>query len=487
MDEKPIDRALFLASLLTIAFAFLACLPALFVPIGLTAEGDALDYRVPLLKWILRHGAYPNWPNTYVDDFPLLGELLMLPFFAIKPEAARFVSILAYLGIGFCTAGIGAELLPERARAERKPLFWFVGASVLGLQCILVPAAHVMVDNIAAAFALGSLLYLLRRRYDTSALLLAAALATRYTIWGAMPGALAALYWIERNSPARARTRMLLRYGALAGLGAAPFLLRNLALHGNPVYPLGNDWFGLPPVAAFDGWGRGKGPLALLLFPFDLLYTHSFVRELFDTKSYTNGFYVYRLGYLFYAQLGALLVLLAWRKPRFGHAEKAPAVALFALGQFLLWWFGSQQLRFLGCGMALLHLAVLYAIFRRAPRGLLVAGALLPMLSVAYVQSETWQIFTGKRESFRASAYTQSAIRCLARANVGKEQVVGFASRDALLGNFDFDFVYVSPNNLYLPGGPPEQPDFIYTGLDFRARENYIAWPVEKPCLLKKK
>lgn len=479
--EKPLERALLLAARLTVFFAALACVPALLVPIGLVAEGDALDYRVPMLKWILRHGSYPNWPSTYVDDFPLLGELLMLPFFAFKQEFARLVPIFAYFGIGAFTALIGTELLPEKT--ERRTLFWFLFASVLGLQPVLVPAAHVMVDNTAACFALGSLYFLLKRSYHTSALFLAAALATRYTIWGAAPGALAALFFLEKQNPQRGK--ILLSYAALASIGAAPFLLRNFILHGNPVYPLLNSWFGLPTVAAFDGWGRGRGPVALLLFPYDLLYTHSFVRELFDTKSYTNGFFVYRVGYLFYAQL-ALLSLVLLKQKKFRFSDKTKAAVLFGLGHFLLWWFGSQQMRFLGCGMALLNVFLLCAIYARAPKAALVAFALLPIFSIACVQQEPWNIWRGKAEAFRDSGYAQSAVRCLARAGLAPDSVVGFASRDALLGFFDFDYVYLSPNNLYIADGAESTPDFIYTGLDFRAREGYLRWPPDKPCLLKR-
>jgi hypothetical protein len=66
---------------------------------------------------------------------------------------------------------------------------------------------------------------------------------------------------------------------------------------------------------------------------------------------------------------------------------------------------------------------------------------------------------------------------------------VGFPSRDVTNGFFDFDFVFLSPNNLHLhlPGTPPApEPDFIYSGLDFRERAGYAPWPTEKPCLLKR-
>lgn len=205
MRPNKLPERVYLAVVL---LALLACLPALFVPLGLSAEGDAVDYRVPLLKWILRHHALPDWRWTFVDDYPLLGDLLMLPFVAVKPELARVVSITAYFAAAAFGAGVGVELSPP---AARRPLFLFYFAGLLGLRPLVVPATLVMVDNVATAFALGALYFLLRRSYDRSAALLACALATRYTIWGAAPGALLAYWQLEKPHAGR-----LVRYAAIA-------------------------------------------------------------------------------------------------------------------------------------------------------------------------------------------------------------------------------------------------------------------------------
>lgn len=488
---RKIESFLERACLLTIALSLLAALPALLVPPGLSAEGDALDYRIPLMKWILRHGAYPDWRWTFVDDYPLLGELLMLPFLALKTELARLVPILAYAAAAAFTGAIGAELLPAERRAEKKAFFLFAFASALGLQPLLVQSNHVMVDNIAAAFALGSLYFLLRERTGASALLMAGALATRYSIWGAAPGAVFALLILR---PPGSRAKEAAWFTAVASLGALPFVARNLLLHGNPVFPLLNGFFQGAPVTAFDGWGRGQGPLALLLFPYDLFYTNSFVKEIFDTRTLSHGFYVYKVGNLFYLQLAALL-LLALRFPSSlaaslrTHNPKARAVAVFALCHFAAWWAGSQQLRFLGCGLALLNLCVLLPLFTRAPKPLLAALALAPLLAVGAVQQESWRLALGRERPLRDTGYVQSARNCFERAGVGPAALVGFPNRDVTNGFFDYDFVFLSPNNLYvaLPGAAPAPvPDFVYSGLDFRPREGFEPWPKNEPCLLKK-
>jgi len=491
--ETPLDRALFLACLITILAALLACVPAFFVPIGFLAEGDALDYRVPILKWMLRHGSYPNWNWTFVDDYPMLGELLMLPFFALKQELARVVAVLAYFGAAAFGALIGVELLPERLAGEKRAFFLFALASLLGLQPLLVQADHVMVDNVASCFALGSLWLLLRGKTLPAACLMAGALATRYMIWGAAPGAAAALLLLRNGQKNRAREVVL--FTLVAGLGALPFLVRNALLNGNPFFPLLNDLFGGEPIAAFDGWGRGKGLLELLLFPYDLLYTNSFVRALFDTKAPPDGYYVYKLSFLFYIQLFLVLLidLLHGREilrslRKVAASPKVRAVALFGLFHFLFWWLGSQQLRFFGCGLALANLFLLYYLFTRLPKGLVVALALLPLAAILLVRQESWRIAFGKQVSLRDSGYVLSAERCFQRAGLQPGDVVGFPNRDVINGYFDFDFVFLSPNNLFIkPPGQPSAPlpRFVYSGIDFSDREGYLRWPEEKPCLLR--
>src|SRR5207253_11389847 len=88
-------------------FAFLVALPSLLTAIGLPPEGDAVDYHVPIIKWMLKYHRYPNWPWTVVDDFPMLAEILMLPFFAIYGGLGRLVTITAY----FACAVFGALIV----------------------------------------------------------------------------------------------------------------------------------------------------------------------------------------------------------------------------------------------------------------------------------------------------------------------------------------------------------------------------------------
>lgn len=483
-ESTLLARALRFAPYVTIIAAFLACLPSLGIPFGLASEGDALDYHIPILKWMLRHHAYPNWSWTYADDYPMLGELLMLPFFAVKQELARLVAILAYFGAAFFAALIGAEFLPADRHGEKRQVRLFLFAGLLGFQPLLVQACQVMVDNLAACFTLGTLYALLRGRVAWAGGVLAAALATRYSAWGAAPAGFCALLVLRRGKPGFAREAFLFTF--LASLGALPFLIRNWVLNGNPVYPLLDSYFHGEPFTVMDRWGRGKGLTALLLFPYDLLYTHTFVRELFDTRTMPAGYFSYRLGFLTYLQmLGA--AMFARAIPRTNPAV-VRASAVFALGLFLFWWFGAQVLRYFGAGLALADAALLFLIAERASREIRLAFALAPILTIALVQGESWRIAFGREPAFRSSAFVASAESCFVRAGVPANAVMGWTSRDALNGYFDYDFVFLPPNELYrsLPGVPPPVADFIYSGIDFRLVPGYQPWPAVKPCLLRR-
>ncbi len=77
-----------------------------------------------------------------------------------------------------------------------------------------------------------------------------------------------AIVWPE---PRRGVLRML-AVGGVALAIAAPWYLRNMALTGNPIYPLLNKWF-RGPALGFSGieYGHGRDLLHLLVSPFDLL------------------------------------------------------------------------------------------------------------------------------------------------------------------------------------------------------------------------
>ena len=447
------------ASAITIAAALLLALPALLVPLGLPIEGDAVDYRVPLIRWMLRHGQYPNFPWTMVDDYPMLGELLMLPFYALHPALARLVPLAGYFGLGAAGGALAADLDGGRSGFSRRTLF----LAGLAWTCALRPVT-LQANLLMAAWILWALVFSLRGRALPAGLCTAAALATRYNAWG-VAGILPFLLWYFSKT---LRTRNFLLGGALAALGALPFMARNYLLNGgHPFFPVG-----VPELMRDVGeYGRGKDLYSFVLLPFDLLYTNSFVR----------GFFDYTFGKLFYVQL-ALVALFCAKGRKSGHTGVIWfASALFAVLGLVVWFESSQQLRFLDPVLVIVNMMMLVALSRRAPAGVSASVIFLGIFSFLSVQRNAIGIAFGK-ESSEFVEKGRIAQACVATAGVG-EAAVGVVHRDGSLGFLNQDFIFLPGHPYYVPGVPIAAPEWI---LGLESREGYRPWPPEKPCLLRK-
>lgn len=496
-SDQRLGRWLGYLSWLVILFAFLALLPSFWVPIGLPQEGDAVAYRVPLLKWILRHHAYPNWPWTYVEDYPVLGELLLLPFFAVSEKLIRVVPIFFYFSSAVLAVKISLEIFPL-TKEGRRDFFFFCLANALALHPLLLQSNAVMVDNAATTFALASLYCCLRLRAGCSSVFLGLALATRYSAWGFFPGALLANLRMEWES-VRKRGRSLWMV-ALSLLLVAPFLARNLALNGNPVFPLLNDWINGEPAFRFDSWGRGKGLGDLLLFPYDLLYTNSFENPFFDVDPAfkvlvpVEHFSFYTVGFLFSLQLllVAALALTGGRKTlevarRASVRPGTQALLLFLGCHFVFWWVGSQQLRFLVPELLLASVLMTRYFYPRLARPLLLLPLAGAVFSIFSVHSHAWQLAAGKIPNNRDLPFVRQNLDCIDRLNLRPGEVVGHQRPGLYLGYGDYDFVYLPPYpHYFLPGGTAPEADYVMDDLNAGAYPGYEPWPRERPCAFRK-
>jgi 4-amino-4-deoxy-L-arabinose transferase-like glycosyltransferase len=153
------------------------------------------------------------------------------------------------------------------------------------------------------------------------------------------------LQWARRRHSGR---ETLSAIGLLCGttaLVAAPWVLRNLAWTGNPVYPFAYRWLGATPTMAWDSWraawytrpgsGLGRDAWAWFLLPWTLTLG---IRDM--------NFYDGRLGPLF---LLALPFLVAWGLRIFGkRGPRPPALSVligFGLIQYVAWTIGVVNSR----------------------------------------------------------------------------------------------------------------------------------------------
>ncbi len=466
-----------------LAFVFVvAALPVAFLlPLGSNWEGDSADYRIPFIRWIVRHGSLPHWPWTFIDDYPVLAELLMAPLHAITPALARLVPMAAYLGTALLFGSFLAHWLQRHG--EKKWIFWVGACWALSLRPLALQGASLMTDMVGACGIIGVLASLERKSYKGIFLFAALTAAAKYSAWPGLAAMGAALLLVHFSQP-----RFFLA-AALGGLaGALPTLVRNYFVNGgNPFFPLFIRVLG-PATAAdqsvmhYGQFGRGNSFLDFLLLPYDLVITNSFQRNFYD----------YVVGKPFLLQIGLTSACTLWlllRGRRFsadGPEKKSLQFLLvFLLLSTLAWFVTAQQMRFY-----VVPLLVVQALLMRALLGLgapRLAGflGLLCIPGILSIQSEYIKLLRDPGRSTGLSNLPH-AQACLSQ--IPKGTVVGYTGRPGILGFFDEDFVFV-PDNPYFAirsDIPPPMPEFIYGPLAASYQEHYEPWPAENPCAHKR-
>ncbi len=466
-----------------ILYAFMALLPSFWVPIGLPHEGDSLNYRIPILKWMLRHHSYPNWEFTYIDDYPMLGELLLLPFFAVSETFARLVPMLFYFLTALFATKIALQFVKTEAHQHSFALVVFF--SVLGLHPLLLQSNILMVDGMATAMTLASLHFCLRGKPLHSGIFLGIAMASRYSIWGVLIGALLANGLQRKNK----RDLFLFLFPILILL--SPFIARNWIYNGNPIYPIFSEFINGQQTFSFDQWGRGKGLIALLLFPYDLFVTNSFHSSIFDTRFPFFDYYIFTVGWGLQITLATALIVLLWQWKKIQpkaliNSPSAKIIAFYFLSHFIYWWVGSQQLRFFVFELTLILVLLLAFLYNYGPKILLLPLVIISFYSITNVHRESWNIATGKSVAYQDLPFVKNHRDCLGRLDIGNNAIIGHNKADTFLGFGNYDFVFLPPHPYAVTSSNTTSPDYLFDGTDKKEIPGYQRWPYQKPCVWKK-
>lgn len=197
---------------------------------------DALTYHLPLPAHYLRCGSLADSHDILNSTFPQAVEMLYLWMLAWEPSGQ------AALAVNLVCLPLLVVLTVKLARALGAPRPWRLLA---GLAVLLMPmtnrlAGYHTTDIPLAAFSTLALLLLARRQYGTALLAAGMAAACKYTGLIIFAGVLAAVLW---QADWRARLRLLLWAPLALLLTAGPWLLRNVAHTGNPVYPFARAYF----------------------------------------------------------------------------------------------------------------------------------------------------------------------------------------------------------------------------------------------------
>ncbi|HBL15820.1 MAG: hypothetical protein A2X36_13490 [Elusimicrobia bacterium GWA2_69_24] len=250
----PVASAALVAAL---AGAVLYELPFLLAP---ETFYDALVYHLNLPNlYLIEHRIVPTPSNIY-SGIPAIPQMLYAQAMAVGgPAAARWVNAAWGPATGLLLAGIAVR--------------WGLGGAGLWaagfylLTPLVLYESHRTSVGLAWGFfltaAFGALLAALeepagtperRRWWIVAGLLAGTAMATKYPAWGLPFAAAAAVLFHARRAPAaRARLPELALAVLAAAAALSPWLAKNAAFYGNPVYPYLHETFTSSP-ASRAGW-----------------------------------------------------------------------------------------------------------------------------------------------------------------------------------------------------------------------------------------
>ena len=338
---------------------------------------DALVYHLGLPNLYRLNGGLTATPTVAYSGFPMLIEWAYAWALFFSDE------ISAKLLHWACAAGVAAAFLGLGARRKRPLIGWIACVVFLGASISIYNVTKAAVDMGSAFFTLlaaSSLALHLSRRsqepraagaLELSAAFCGLALGVKYINWPLLPLTLIVLAALGEPK------RNLIRYGLIALALLTPWIVKNLALYHNPVFPFFQE--ALAPNALYaaswrrlreDAWGRnwaalfsdGPALIKALLHPWFL--TIEGVTE-FDS-----------VGPVFLIGLAGLV----WLRP----ASVESRFWLWIIcGLWTAWWTTSAMPRFFMPGLCLLSV-VLGVVIERVPNRWARSGLLALIAGFAF-------------------------------------------------------------------------------------------------------
>lgn len=348
---------------------------------------DALVYHLALPGLYRSNGGLIATPTNVYSGFPQLMEwAYTLMLFLSDEISAKLLHWACGLGIATAFVGLGV-------RAKRPMAGWVACVIFLSTPMTIYNVVKAAVDVGSSFFILlsvcGLMIHLAEREANPestswmtlSAVFCGLAMGVKYTNWPLLPVLLLSLAWL--GSP-RAR---LIRFAAISGCLVLPWVLRNVVLYHNPIFPFLQDliaphWPFEPAWRRLraDAWGRdwpatlrdGPALFKALLHPW------------FVTVKGNSEFD--HLGPLYLAGLPALL----WLRP---SRTESKLLLWSVLGLWLFWFSTTSMPRFLLPGFALLSVFLGLAADQiedaRLRRGLAVLLAALALDAAIYFVDTT--------------------------------------------------------------------------------------------------
>lgn len=230
-------------------FCLIACVNALAPPD--TLEWDSLAYHLAVPKIWAAAGSPIYLPTQHHSNFPFAIDILYMPLLQLGESAAKGLSV------GILVLGLVA-LFGWMRRLFGEASGWWAAIGFAAVPVVLWETGTAYIDVAHGLFAGMAFLYLgeirTQPRWALIALLLGLACASKYTglqaVVAASVVAAPVLFSTWRRSFPRLAVTMLIAVAI-----GSPWMVRNIANTGNPVYPFLYERFG------GQGWDQWRADI----------------------------------------------------------------------------------------------------------------------------------------------------------------------------------------------------------------------------------
>jgi hypothetical protein len=315
-----------------------ACLPPGLLWTGEARGYDVLEYHLQAPREYYDAGQIQFLPNNVYASFPLGVETLylLLMYLAGGPLAAAIPAQLLHAALGALTV---AALVAWTPRGWPRILVALVAGTTVWLAYLGALAYVELGVLFFAAVAAGLIVSEDPGPRVALAAGICAGLAAgcKYTALALVAAALGLAWLITMRGGVKIRASRLAMYSLGAVLAFSPWLIRNAAFTGNPVYPFAYGWFGGRDwsAAQAEQWQRGHAmPPESSSVP---ARARIAFEELFNSGMYNQALWLLGLGGL------ALLAVergqsdAAEEARPAGGRRQAAALALWAVLIVLAW------------------------------------------------------------------------------------------------------------------------------------------------------
>ncbi len=355
---------------------------------------DSLVYHLGLMNLYRLEGGIVATPANLYSGFPMLLEWVYAFLLYFGDE------IFAKLAHWGCALGVTLSFCGLALRCRRPLAGWLASILFLSVPVLLYNVMRAGVD-VGSAFAILLCVHALAIRvsfpeeegwnggWALPAVFLAVAMGIKYVNWPLWGAFLVLLLFLRVPKP------IVLRFGALSGALTLPWILKNIVLTRNPVFPFFHELFVSDPpfpvnwrTLRVDAWGRHWSKIL------------EGGRHLWELIA--HPWYITIRGSTEFDHIGPLMLMLLpillWRRSQ----SRETRLWLWALlAVWLCWWPASSMVRFFLPGLALLSFALADALARTKPPRL---RAVL-MAAIAALAVDAIMIFTGITSSSDSPAY----------------------------------------------------------------------------------